>query len=229
MKLNLSKAFSLGIACVLVNACSTGPRVKENNPDKLYQHACRNKKNVKGVEGSVWIQAKSKEASGQFPAQVEAKLPNRLDLEVTNLLGGTEAFIKVRKQEIDVTIPGHENQKKRGSWGGIPLRWAPHLFVGLVPCPSRDAAKRANKTVNAKHDLMIELKKNQESFLYEFKDFAGEPWPERVVWTKKLKTHEVEVEFEFSEPESKTRLAQRWEASSSLGEVSLRWKRRKLR
>ncbi len=207
-------------------SCSTGPRVEEKNPEKLYQYACRPKKDIKSVQGSVWLRVDSKEASGQFPAHVKARLPHRLDLEVTNLLGGTEATIKIRNQQIEVALPGKKKQRKRGSWGGIPLRWAPLLFLGRVPCPSRSQAQKAIKTVNSRHDLRVSLRGGQESFEYEFKTFAGEPWPERVIWTKKLKTKNIEIEFNFSAPESKTRLAKKWEANSALGEVKLRWKRR---
>ncbi len=213
---------------VFIQSCATGPRVEENRPEELYSYACRSHAKVKKVEGSVWMSVKSREASGQFPAQVLAKSPSFLELEVTNLLGGTEARIYVQKSKIKVQVPGKPDQNKKGAWGGIPLQWAPQLFIGQVPCPSRKKIKKSQMRVDERHDLLIEFEEAQEQFEYQFKTVAGKPWPEKVIWKKTVNDQSIEVVFEFSDPESQTRLSKRWEVRSRLGEIKLRWKQRRV-
>ena len=218
------------IVFFLFTACSTTPFIKEKNPDILYAAACRHGKLVERVHGSVWMHVNSKEASGQFPATVEVQKKNQnLKMEVTNLLGGTEAFIEVKNGRIQVDLPNKGVRKGKGTWGGIPLRWTPSLFLGSVPCMKRSLARKSIKSVNSSHHLIVKSPANTQSFQYEFREVSGKPWPQAVNWKAKLKNGQsLEVRFEFEQPDLKMGLAKKWKIMSSFGEVSVRWKKRDL-
>lgn len=212
---------------VLVSGCATLTPMEETRPEVLLREACELGSEIEAIEGSAWLDAHSKEASGQFPAQIRVT-KGTLDVEVTNLLGGTEAFIKIRGDEIELNLPGKARQVKKGTWGGIPLRWAAVLFLGKIPCPSSTALRDAVPHVDGDHHLHLDLKRSHETFEYSFRNFAARPWPEGVHWKKKTPKGEYEVQFEFDQPDSKTRLPQAWTAKSSAGEVRFRWKRREV-
>src|SRR6185312_11794511 len=120
-------------------------------PKLLLAKACAPGAALKAVTGSVRMSVKSRDASGQFPASVQAG-PEHLYLEITNPLGGTEATIQIdgNRYTIDTTKQKHGGVRGgEGSWGGIPLRWATELFLGRIPCPEGDVTKTAKLSVNA--------------------------------------------------------------------------------
>src|SRR5262249_13269789 len=81
------------VASLTLTGCATSAKPGADGL-ALLEQACKPGQGVRGVKGSVWLKAQSKEASGQFPAMVDAS-PERLRLEATNLTGGTEALITV--------------------------------------------------------------------------------------------------------------------------------------
>src|SRR6185295_6528848 len=149
------------LALVYLSSCAHGPSTKElSDPKLLMADACEPGQHSQTVTGSVWMNAQSKDAKGQFPANVVAKAPDSLTLEVVNLVGGTHAPITVagKKYTIEVPDKNGKNQKREGqnSWGGIPLKWASDLFLGRIPCPSQDLLACAKLSVQDQQ-LVIEV------------------------------------------------------------------------
>jgi hypothetical protein len=186
------------------------------------------------------MKAASKEAKGQFPASVNASAPDKVTLEVTNLIGARQALIQVDHGSYTIDVPDKKGGNTRqaqgmGSWGGIPLRWASELFLGRIPCPSQGAKIPLRLQVeSATGDLTAETPADQsggtERFVYHFREWAGKPWPETLHWEHKGQRDatpgapkDTTVDFKFDDPEDKTGSPKKWEAKSPRGEVKLRW------
>jgi hypothetical protein len=216
---------------VLSSGCATAPTARElSDPKLLVAQACEPGAQSQEVRGSIWMKAVSKDASGQFPATVTARAPDTLMLEVTNLLGSTQAVISVQGKKYSVTVPDKSgNQRKKegaGSWGGIPLNWASDLFLGRIPCPSQEQLTDARLTVNEESQLVIDIERGEpEKFVFSFRQWAGKAWPEKLHWQRSGKLAAT-VEFKFDDPEDRTRSPRKWEAKSALGEVKVRWRDR---
>lgn len=218
----------------LMNGCAHAPVAFEMDPRALLGKACQAGAEVKSVKGSVWLKAKSKEASGQFPANVDAPAADRLKLEVTNLMGGTEAILSVEGRRYKIQVPNKKGRDEQGesSWGGIPLQWANALFLGRIPCPEGATTKDAVLSRGNDGELIVEtvqtLDRLPERFVYRFRTFEGAPWAESLYWERKgiAGSTPVAVDFKFEDPESKTRSPQKWEAKGTQGEVKVRWKDR---
>lgn len=215
----------------MASSCSTVPKGAAGDPKALLSQACAPGKGTTGVTGSVWLKAASKEAKGQFPAAVNAQSPATLRLEITNLVGGTEAVITVEGQRYAIQVPGknQRSEQGQGSWGGIPLRWSTELFLGRVPCPNPGELEGADVAVDEDGVLTVEtrssLQGQGEKFVYRFRSWNGGRWPVSLHWEKKgpLATS---VEFKFDDPEDRTASPRKWEAKSSQGEVKVRWRDR---
>src|SRR6185295_4308335 len=93
------------LVAITLFSCAT-PQVTETDPHKLLAEACAPGVSIKGVTGGVAMKAASKEASGQFPATVDARSPGWLKLEIQNLIGGTEAVISVQNRTYKIEVPG---------------------------------------------------------------------------------------------------------------------------
>lgn len=221
------------IAVGVLSSCATVPEGKRQDTRFLYEEACSPGKGIEAVQGSVWLKASSQEASGQFPALVLAKTPDQLTLEVTNLLGGTEAIIRVNGTYYNIQAAKKNKGQSRegyGSWGGIPLNWATELFLGKIPCPGRSELKRSELSVNDDGDLVVEVPGDVpgggERYTYHFKSWAGGLWPQKLKWEKLGTGAPREVSFEFDQPEDATGSPLKWKAESSRGQVKVRWRDR---
>ncbi|MBY0471010.1 hypothetical protein K2X30_07550 [bacterium] len=218
---------------LILNSCASIPKEKRTDSKYLFQQACKPGRvtpPIKEAKGSVWMKAKSTEASGQFPAHVFAKAPGKLNLEITNLIGGTEAIIEVDGKAYSITRGDSKKIEERGygSWGGIPLTWATDLFLGKIPCPTQPASKLRLKAKTDELEVeALEGKKVVERFVYQFKPIEGELWPQKLHWERKGQ-EEVAVDFEFDSPEETTLSPLRWEAKSTRGEVKMKWRQRDL-
>jgi hypothetical protein len=211
--------------------CTHGPAHQMESPDALLNYACRPGSDVQTVKGTVWMKAKSKDASGQFPASVEAKAPDHLKVEAINLLGAVQAVITVDGKSYSVQVPTKSGLKQReagqNSWSGIPLQWATDLFLGRIPCPN--SAKQDIEITGA-GDLKISTGKGSasedpETFVYHFKAVDGHPWPETLHW-ERSGPFANQVDFKFDNPDSKSQSPKNWEATSAQGEVKVRWRDR---
>lgn len=213
--------------------CAHAPVAPSGDPKDLLIQACDPGKAIRTSKGSVWIKAKSKEASGQFPAVVQVNGPESLKMEVTNLVGGTEAFITVEGKHYTIKVPGKKNASSEGSdsWGGIPLRWATELFLGRVPCPPQAERKTAQVVLTPKGELQVSaratLEHDAEKYVFTFKKWEGREWPEGLHW-ERLGSVPVSVDFKFDDPEEGTHSPKKWEAKSDRGEVKVRWKDREV-
>jgi hypothetical protein len=180
------------------------------------------------------MKARSPEQNGQFPALVEVEWPARLKLEVTNLLGGAEALLEVTGDRMSLRQLGGSagNRGSRevvGSWGGIPLRWAVTLFSGRVPCPTLSPdwvlAWGPSDRLEARR---VKGVPSGEKFSYELRSWGGRPWVEALEWTQGGAPEVVSLRIELKDPDLKSGRARRWEAKSSRGEVTVRWKDREV-
>lgn len=232
MKVRILLGMVGGLAAA--TGCSHAPPATEVEPRALLGLACQPGMTVNSVKGSVWLKAKSKEASGQFPAVVDAPSADRLTLEVTNLMGGTEAVLSIEGRKYKIRVPNKKSRDAQGesTWGGIPLQWANALFLGRIPCPDASIAKDATFSRTEQGDLIVEtpqtLDRLPEKYVYRFRTFDGSLWPETLHWERKgiAGSAPVVVDFKFEDPESKSRSPQKWEAKGAQGEVKVRWKDR---
>ncbi len=235
------------VSIVVLAGCARAPISRDMEPETLLRMTCEPGASVQAVDGSVWLKATSKDASGQFPADVHAKAPNQLKMEVTNLIGGTEALISVDGTKYKIEIPSKTRDKKdkksgkkgsgpspaeegNHSWGGIPLRWATDLFLGRIPCPPAASIKEAKLTIDDELKLVVETPANlgsdPQKFVYTFQSWEGRPWAKALRW-ESGGALPAAVDFLFEDPEPTTRSPKRWEARSDRGEVKIRWKDRR--
>lgn len=221
------------VLILLASGCAQVPVSRDVEPSALLREACAPGSEIQKASGSIWMKAASQEASGQFPATVEAVSPDRVRMEITNLLGGTEAIILVQGREYRIEVPGKPEKTEKGAhtWGGIPLEWATELFLGRIPCPPTGPEKRLS-IGSEPGELVVSVPASlhgaEEAYVYRFRRWAGRPWPESLRWERKS-APPVAVEFKFDDPEEKTRSPRKWEAKSPRGEVKVRWKDRELR
>ncbi len=220
------------IAGVFLAGCSSVKRAHERDPNALLAEICSIGRQFSVVNGSLWLKAESPEASGQFPADVRMDGPGMMKMEVTNLLGGTEAIIEVLgdRFELKTVLNGRPQvQKGAGSWAGIPLEWATALVLGRFPCPGSELIGTAKLSTPAENVLSVEvprrLGKDEQIFIYHLRVWGGQLWPFRVEWTKKG-SFGNEVNFEFEDPEDGSHIPRRWSARSKKGAVKVRWKSR---
>lgn len=181
------------VAALLAVGCTHGPAQHMESPDALLNYACRPGSTVQTVKGTVWMKAQSKDASGQFPASVEAKAPDHLQVEAINLLGAVQAVITVDGKSYSVQVPTKNGLKQReqglNSWSGIPLQWATDLFLGRIPCPT---SAKQDIEVTRDGDLKISTgassaSEDPETFIYHFRSVDGHPWPETLIGSEKAR------------------------------------------
>lgn len=229
--MSLTRSRSLGWAALSllgIAGCATGPAPRplpSDHPKELLQTVCAVGRDTHSVKGSFILKVHTPRANGQFPATAEATDPDRLTLEITNLLGGTEAIVRVEGKKYEIQLPSKKNQapeKGEGLWNGLPLRWAPELFLGRIPCPGRDRLGDSQVTV-VNGQLVVEmphtLATDPERFVYS--DFAGKDGallPQSIHWERKGSVP-ISVEFKM---DGNTK----WEVHSAQGEVKVRWKDR---
>lgn len=226
-----------GCLCFLfLSGCVSAPLVAvRGSPQELFVHACEPGKNIRAVQGAVWLKTQSDEISGQFPVNVMATIPDQLNLEVTNVLGGTEALITLKGDYYLVTGADKKDEKaeKRsegwGRWGGIPLKWATVLFLGKIPCPNPSTDLRLLKTDNGGIRVTLPAKGTHLSqvFVYSFRNWKNQPWPESLHW-EEGEGQGPSVDFKFDEPDEGTLSPKKWEARSVRGAVKVRWRDREV-
>lgn len=207
--------------------------IRGSDPRNLLLQACKPGGQIKSAQGSAWLKGNVQNSLGnhhsaQFPAEVVVQAPSTLYLEAHNLLGGVEARISVEGQIFKLETPdrGKTIEKRRGSWGGIPLEWATDLFLGKIPCPSASSLAHARLSLSPEGQLWVQIldpsKGETQKFIYSFGIWQEKPWAEQLHWEKQG----VSIDFKFFDPEEMTGSPMRWEAKSSQGEIQMRWKDR---
>jgi hypothetical protein len=203
-------AFTLG--------CAHAPRLSERDARALFEEICRAPVFASEVSGEVWITAQTPDAHGSFPAVVRTALsPARtLNLEVTNLLGGTVARVQLDEEGLRVFQKGRMRESARETYAGIPLRFGVDLFLGRRPCPQGIEPRLRIEGERLFADL------SGESFEYGFRSYGKAHWVDSVAWVRGANR----VEFVFDRPEDPSGAPLEWLTKSSQGEVRVRWKRR---
>lgn len=225
----------------LVLACSSAPKRGEFTSQQLLEAACpanfTNEAGLKVVRGSVWTKMKSREMNGQFPASVLVEYPRKLAVEVTNLIGAPQAWLKIEngKTELRFTTKNEKEYGKpnaRRMLAGLPLELAPRLFAGGVPCPSADKNQdlRVRQTEDGSLEVItLDLRTRKRTrYVYRFIRYAGEPWVSEVEWSVVPKTSQESsnlIRISREEPDTDG-APKRWDASSEHGEIAVRWKDR---
>jgi hypothetical protein len=228
--LQLRPGLAAVLAAFVLTSCAHVPAHEKEDAQAMLARTCSVGSDVSSAHGAVWIRARSKEESGQFPAQVRATAPSSLRLEVTNLVGGLEAVISVQDGRYTIEVPGKKSRAESGtgSWGGIPLRWATDLFLGRIPCPTQTELKSARvSTLDGKLEVRVPagLASGEQVFVYGYRNYAGHIWPEKLHWEQKG-SFGAAVDFVFDQPEDKTLSPLKWQARSDRGEVKTRWRDR---
>lgn len=168
------------------------------------------------------MKAKSKEASGQFPANVQVSDTAGLRMEVTQLMGARAALIEIRGTDFKVETPQQGSvSKKAKSWGGIPLEWATSLFMDRVPCPEGSGW---SWTFNPEQELVGTRGSGPEQWKYKVVERMGRPFVEGV---RLEKSEQQSFELRREDPDPNDGWARRWEIKSAVGEVKVRWRDRK--
>ena len=222
--------------------CSSAPKANPLDPKYLKEQACKPGRDIKKVVGSLWMKIKSTkpdEPNGQFPATVVAEASGHLRLEVSNLIGSTEASIKIDDETYQVDVPSSKKQKAQSaqgskSWGGLPLKWGTDLFLGRIPCPAPVEMDKARVSLTQDGGLTIETA-TDELYEFHFKNVGGASWPESLHYEQKFPVEmkvgsrgkpTVVLDFRFDDQETGTLSPRKWEAKSDQGEVKVRWRDR---
>jgi hypothetical protein len=218
------------LGATMLASCSTASRVASTDglgsPAETARRICAvdEKSRVKGVDGRVWMKARSKEASGQFPANVQARADSGLKLEVTHLMGARAALIEIRGEDFKVETPDQGSvAKKARSWGGIPLEWAGALFMNRVPCPEL-SAPGLSWSLGPEGVLEGRSQDGAEIWSYRIAARAGFSFIEKVSLRRR---GQAPFEMKREDPDPVDGWARRWEIKSGVGEVKVRWRDRK--
>ena len=209
-------------------SCASTSKLPEGwTEEKLFQAACPRLLPKLEVKGEVWAKVQSPELSGQFPASVRAISPNQLYLEVTNLIGSPQAWMKIENGKVDLKLTP-ENEKEWGRqsmksiFAGLPIEFAPDLFLGRIPCPKQKAGDPAPEMKILGNQLQVTAGKTR--YLYGFSEYVHRPWPKAVT----IEDSKIKLEVEFFSPLDPDRAPLRWIASSPRGRIEVRWKDRRV-
>lgn len=209
------------------HGCASAPKVGEFSAAELFRAACP-EIDGKVVSGSFWTKLRSPELNGQFPASMRVDFPSRLVVEVTNLIGAPQAWLRIENGKTELRLSA-QNEKRIGQTtqaqtmlGGLPLEHAPRLFAGGVPCPGPAAHVETQSEIDSEGGLIVQARDRRSNtstqYAYRFDRYLGLPWVREVRFEGVTITRE--------EPASPDGAPKRWSASSSRGEIQVRWKDR---
>ncbi len=228
--------FHPGVSVALVaflTGCSSAPKPSEYTARELAAAAC-SKMAPRTVVGSIWTKMKSTEMSGQFPATVRVDYPQRLAVEVTNLIGSPQAWLKMEQGRVELRY-SEANAKEYGkpptlqsTLGGLPLEYAPRLFAGGVPCPPNLSHFQTHARARVDGELELDSLDRRTGvrtvFRYRFDRYQGKPWVKEI----EIEAHAKKVTIQRSDPSGEDGAPRRWSASSDRGEIQVRWKDRSI-
>jgi len=208
---------------LLLSSCAHQSAEQLRSAHEALKEVCSIGSQQNRVTGSVWLKARSPDIKGQFPAFVKVTNQQNLQMEVTNLIGSPQANINVNKHQYEIILHGPKKKiiKGKDNWAGIPLRWATSLFLGRIPCPNLGEEPK----VRWHSSSIFSAVQDQEEYRYFVRRWAGQAWPEKLIWKSKAKDTPV-IEFVFEKPKPKTTIPLKWSISTKNSQVKVRWKRR---
>lgn len=238
-------AFFSSVVCLVGwSSCATTGNLEGYSSRDLMAAACPsdfwNAAHPKLVRGSIWAQIESTEINGQFPATVRAHYPGDLGIEVTNLIGAPQAWLKVENGKAQVRLSA-ENESRYGkrpsreSFGGLPLLLAPRFFAGGVPCPHDEKNAEIRIRKSDQGELVVEERYPRTAemtrYVYRFTRYAGKPWVKEVRWETRSKSDGAQkdsriVTLHREEPLDPDGAPKKFTASSEQGTLRVRWKDR---
>lgn len=221
------RGFLVAIWCFALAGCATFPPQAERSlsAKEMIERLCSARNDIQSSTGSLWIQARTPEASGQFPASVKAARSGDVDLEIVDLIGGKVATLTVRGESFDLK---HAQDPSRsfsgnGEWNAIPVRWLNQVFLGRVPCPTSAEIRRAEFLQIDSEHVEARLPKN-DRVIYRYAMSGAILWVKEIDWL----IHGQRVLFTFDDVEFGSGAPLKWTVKSSLGEIKARWKQRDL-
>jgi hypothetical protein len=89
------------------------------------------------LKGEVLVRSSTREFKGQYPASVHFSKEGTFVLEVTNLIGGTVAMLKVNESSIEIIYSSQPKFNRKGikSYMGLPVKLLLQMLHGDLPCP----------------------------------------------------------------------------------------------
>lgn len=123
---------------LILSGCVSIPKSAERPPLERLKNVCARVQNTQRVTGEVWLKIKSTELNGQFPATFKSDRGQGTEIEITNLIGGVEARLKVHNGKLFVQEKGKRDYvlKADQTWAGLPVVWIHSLLLGDIPCPN---------------------------------------------------------------------------------------------
>ncbi|MCM0604595.1 MAG: hypothetical protein KA715_00735 [Xanthomonadaceae bacterium] len=209
-----------------MSSCATTIKTENFNDQELREHlkqACKLGKEFTSVKGSLWAKIKSKKEELQFPATIRVA-NKQLVLEITNLVGGREAVIRIDDELFSVlsdSRPGL-NQKGKGTWNMIPVSWAFKAFLGQPPCLDEIATAHINREKSVHGAIALNFA--GEIWIYELESTGTRERIIKLTRESKDSVKKLEIEFERFDVSNGTPLSFR--AASEEGELKIRWKER---
>lgn len=195
------------------------------SPHQLIEELCSARSDVKSSLGQLWIQARTPDASGQFPASVKATRAGDVDLEIVDLIGGKVATLNVRGESFRLKHAQDPSRSFSGSgeWNAIPVRWLNRVFLGQLPCPAESELQKAVIRSLDSDEIEVRMSK-KDRVIYRYAFSGAILWAKEVDWL----IHGERVFFTFDDVEFGSGAPLKWSVKSALGEIKARWKQRDL-
>jgi hypothetical protein len=156
------------LGALLIGACAHRPVLKSDAESlQTLKKICTATAPAAGVDGEVWMKVQSAELKGQFPAMFRARRNGRTDLEITNLIGGVEARVRVEKGALWVQEKGKGDYQLRAreAWAGFPVKWFEALLLGDLPCPDFEMGDLSVQALGEEQGVRAE----QGEFVMEYR------------------------------------------------------------
>lgn len=222
-------SFAFAGVLLFTSGCATvRPQSELEGPDAaraMVERFCSARSDVKTSVGNLWIQARTPDASGQFPASVKATRSGDVELEIVDLIGSKIATLIVRGESFELKHVQNSARSFSGSgeWNAIPVRWLNQVFLGRTPCP--DASEIRKGEFRLIESGVVEGKFGKhDRVIYRYDQSGAVQWVTEAEWW----LHGQRVQFTFDDIEFGSGAPMKWSVKSSLGEIKARWKQRDL-
>lgn len=205
-------------------ACTSAPKRFTGDPRAYYAQLCPVTRPSVEATGEFAIQIDTSKLHGTFPATVRAS-SGKLDLEITHIFGGRLVALNLKdgRYSIDVAFRKEKREGQGGLWSGIPMDWAPELFLGIVPCQPLAQVRRFGWEDGGEWLVADNLR-----YQLDHND-AGKTWVSKMRVDRRDDPNIGWIELEFSEPEQPYGPFRNWQVESGQGRIRVRWSGREFR